>query len=184
MKKTTQKLLLAAVIMLAVSNNASAQASATATATAIIVTPISLTETAEMNFGNVTVSSSAPGTLVLSAAASGNALRTPTGGVTLPNISGAVTSAEFTVGGEGTYTYAVTMPSSAVTLSSTASGSVPMTIDYFTNDLGTGGATASTGALTGGAQVFHVGATLHVAAGQTAGTYVTGTAFSVTVNYN
>jgi hypothetical protein len=53
-----------------------------------------------------------------------------------------------------------------------------MTVTTFTSD------PAGTGTLTGGSEVVNVGATLNVSAGQPAGTYVSGTPFDVTVNYN
>src|ERR1700730_18496238 len=84
---------------LAFSSQSFAQASATANASATIVTPIAISKTADMNFGNVAVSGSA-GTVVLLPAGT----RTSTGGVTLPATAGTVTAAVFTVTGTGTYT--------------------------------------------------------------------------------
>lgn len=149
-----------------------AQETATATATATIVTPISISKTVDMNFGNVAVQSTTGGTVVLAPAGT----RTTTGAVTLPAVTGTVTAASFTVGGQGTYTYAITLPTSAVTLSDGASHT--MTVTTFTSN------PSGTGALTAGSQTLNVGATLNVAAAQAAGTYVSGTPFNVTVNYN
>jgi Domain of unknown function (DUF4402) len=175
MKKMTQKLFLAAAIMLAVSSSASAQVTKTATATANIVTPISLNKTFDMNFGNVAVSSTA-GTVVLPAAA-GAPSRTLTGGVTLPTINGTVTAAAFAVGGEPSYTYAITIPSTDLTITNGASNT--MIVNAFVCSLG------ATGTLDGtGAQTLYIGATLNVGASQASGSYVSGTPFSVTVNYN
>lgn len=54
-----------------------------------------------------------------------------------------------------------------------------MTVDTWTS------ATNPIGAiLTGGTSTLTVGATLNVAAGQAAGTYTSGTEFTVSVNYN
>lgn len=170
MKKGT-KLILAALVMMVSASGAYAQATATATATATIVTPISLTKTVDMNFGNVAVQASTAGTAVLTPAGA----RTSTGGVTLPVTTGTVTAASFTVDGEGAYTYAITLPSTALTISS---GSNTMTVTTFTST------PSVTGALTAGTQTLNVGATLNVAAAQASGTYVSGTPFNVTVNYN
>ncbi len=169
--KNLTKLLAIALVILSFSTKTSAQSSATATSTATIVTPISITKTVDMNFGNVAVTSTG-GTVVLTPAGA----RSTTGGVTLPATNGTVAAASFNVTGEGTYTYAITLPSS-VTLTRN-SGSETMTVNAFTSNPST------TGQLTAGAQTLTVGATLNVSATQAAGTYVSGTPFTVTVNYN
>src|SRR5688572_1831798 len=94
------------------SNEASAQATATASASATIVTPISISKTADMHFGNVAVNASNNGTVVLAPAGTRNA----TGGVTLPAAAGTPAAAAFTVSGQANYTYAITLPSAAITL--------------------------------------------------------------------
>jgi hypothetical protein len=148
-----------------------AQATASASATATIVTPIAITKTVDMNFGNVAVQTSPGGTVVLSPAGT----RTKTGGVTLPNVTGTVAAASFNVTGTGNYTYIITLPSSDVTITS---GVNTMAVNTFTST------PSGTGALTAGAQTLTVGATLNVSAAQPSGTYTTGTPFDVIVNYN
>jgi len=170
MKKGT-KLILAALVMMVSASGAYAQATATATATATIVTPISITKTVDMNFGNVAVQAATGGTVVLTPAGA----RSITGGVTLPGVTGTVAAASFTVNGQGTYTYAITLPSTDLTITS---GSNTMIVNTFTST------PSATGALTAGAQTLNVGATLTVAAAQASGVYVSGTPFNVTVNYN
>ena len=145
------------------------QASATATSTATIITPITLTKVNNMNFGNILVSGTL-GTVVLTPASA----RSLTGGVSLAS-TGTVTAASFTVGGDGSNTYAITLPSGATTLTS---GANTMTCDTWTS------IPSSTGVLSSGSQTLNVGATLHVAANQATGTYVSGTAFTVSVDYN
>lgn len=147
-----------------------AQVTATATATATIITPISITKTIDMNFGNVAVSA-VGGSVILTPAGS----RTATGGVTLPAIKGTVTAASFTVNGLGASTYSISLPSTATTLSS---GVNSMTASVFTSN------PSSTGLLTSGTQTLTVGATLNVSALQAAGVYTSVTPFTVTVNYN
>lgn len=161
------------VIFLSVfATNAHAQATATATATATIVTPISITEVVNMNFGNVAVQTATGGTVVMTPAG----VRSATGGVTLPVTNGTVTAASFTVSGQATYTYAITLPSTALTITS---GANTMTVSAFTST------PSATGTLSaGGTQTLNVGATLNVAAAQPAGVYVSATPFNVTVNYN
>ena len=170
--KNTRKSLVTAMIACAFTTASFAQASATATATAVIVTPIAITKTADMNFGNVAVSATA-GTVVLTPAGG----RTATGGVTLPASAGTVAAASFSVSGTGSYTYSITLPGTNLVLTRNT-GTETMNVNAFTS------APSGTGALTAGAQTLTVGATLNVAGSQVAGTYVSGTPFTVTVNYN
>ena len=169
--KHLKKLISFAIILAGITTAALAQASATATATATIVGPIGITNTANMNFGNVAVGAVA-GTVVLTPAA----VRSATGGVTLPAVTGTVAAAAFNVTGAAAYTYAITLPAAATTITS---GGNTMTVDTWTSTpSGTGTLSA------GGSQALTVGGTLHVGASQAAGTYVSGTPFTVTVNYN
>lgn len=160
-------------MFVAISAISYSQETATATATATIVTPISITKTVDMNFGNVAVQSSTGGTVILAPAGT----RTTSGAVTLPTITGTVTAASFDVEGQGAYTYNVTLPSTDVTLSDGASHT--MIVNAFTSN-----PSGTAGQLTAGAQTLKVGATLNVGAAQASGTYVSGTPFNVTVNYN
>jgi hypothetical protein len=73
-------LIATAVVLIASASSSFAQATATATSTATIVTPISITKTVDMNFGNVAVQTATGGTVILAPAGT----RTVTGGVTLP----------------------------------------------------------------------------------------------------
>jgi len=169
--KNGTKLVFAVLTLIAFSSSSFAQATATATATATIVTPISIVEAVNMNFGNVAVQVGTGGTVVMTPAG----VRSVTGGVTLPAVAGVVTAASFTVNGQGTYTYAITLPVAATTLTS---GANTMTANTFTST------PSGTGALVAGTQTLNVGATLNVAAAQAPGVYVSGVPFSVTVNYN
>ena len=172
--KNMKKILAAAILGIGFASTANAQATASATATATIVTPIAITKNVDMNFGNVAVTSTA-GTVILAPAGT----RTKSGGVTLPAVPGTVTAAKFTVTGEGTYAFAITLPSVDVILTNTTGvGAETMAANAFTCDLG------STSALVAGTKIMYVGATLNVAVAQKAGTYVTATPFDVTVNYN
>jgi hypothetical protein len=172
-EQTTKRLrvLAASVFVLGMASTAQGQVTASATATAVIVTPIAITKTVDMSFGNVAVSPTNAGTVILAPAGT----RTLTGGVTLPFDNGTVTAATFKVDGQGNYTYAITLPTSALTITS---GLNTMTVTAFESD------PSGTGALSAGTQNVNVGATLNVAAGQPAGTYLSATPFDVTVNYN
>ena|SRR5450759_4694251 len=169
--KNVTKFFALSIVMVSFAASTFAQVSATATATATIVTPIAIANAANMNFGNVAVSA-VGGTVILTPAGT----RSTTGGVTLPAVIGTVTAASFTVTGltGSTYTIAITGDPLTVT-----SGGNTMTVTTFTSN------PTPTGLLAGlGTQTLTVGATLNVAAAQAAGTYLSGTPFTVTVNYN
>ena len=153
-----------------ISLNAEAQVSATASTSATIITPIAIVKTVDMNFGNVAVSPTVAGTVVLAP----NSGRTATGGVTLPVITGTVAAAGFTVTGQAGTTYSITLPCS-ITLTS---GANTMTVNSFTST------PTPTGTLTGGTENITVGATLNVNAAQASGLYTNATGLVVTVNYN
>jgi hypothetical protein len=171
MKKIIASLGFAVAILSLAATSSFAQATASASSSATIVTPISISKTADMNFGNVAVSSTA-GTVVLAPAGT----RTSTGGISLPATAGTVAAAAFTVTGQGAYTYAITLPSSALTI--TDGGTNSMTVSNFTST------PSSTGTLSSGTQSVEVGATLNVGGSQAAGSYTSATPFDVTVNYN
>jgi spore coat protein U-like protein len=162
--------LFAAIVLVSGFTTVSAQVTATATGSAIVITPIAISKTTDMNFGTLAVST-APGTVVLTTAST----RTQTGGVTLPAVKGTVAAAVFHVTGLTGSTYAITLPS---TYSINDGASHTMTIDTFTST------PSATGTLTAGAQDIQVGATLNVSGSQVAGTYTSNTGFPVTVNYN
>ena len=172
MKKRTSKIIALAIVMLAFTAATFAQVTASATASATIITPIAISKTVDMNFGNVAVNSSL-GTVVLTPAGT----RSRTGGVTLPAVGGTVTAASFTVTGAGTSTYAITIPSTNYTITR-VSGSETMIVNTFAST------PSGTGTLSGGTQTLTVGATLNVGASQVAGTYTNAVGFDVTVNYN
>ncbi|MEO5995382.1 MAG: DUF4402 domain-containing protein [Chitinophagaceae bacterium] len=166
------KMITSAITILGFSTISNAQGSvATATAAATIVTPLLITFVTNMNFGNVAVSATVPGTVVLATDGS----RTRTGGAQISVATpGTVTAAAFTVSGTVGYTYAITLPGS-VTLTNTTLET--MTATVFTSN------PAATSTLTAGDNPLLVGATLNVAAAQAEGVY-TSTPFDVTVNYN
>lgn len=130
---------------------------------------IGITKTIDMSFGNIAAVSS--GTVVLNPGGS----RSGTGGVTLPAITGSVMAASFDVTGGANLTYAITLPFSCII----SSGGNNMTVDTFTST------PSATGILSGtGTQQLKIGATLNIGGAQTSGTYISGTPFTITVNYN
>ncbi|MEJ1223884.1 DUF4402 domain-containing protein [Sediminicola sp. 1XM1-17] len=149
---------------------ASAQDSATASTTAEIITPISIVNAADMNFGTLAAAPTT-GTVVLGTDGS----RSSTGGVTLSTSGTASTAASFTVTGEANSTYSLTLPSS-ITLSGPTS---TMTVDTFISS------PATQGTLNGsGSSTVNIGATLNVGANQADEVYTNAADLTVTVNYN
>ena len=170
-----KKLFALGLLLLAFSAGSFAQVSATAPASATIVSPITISNPVSMEFGNVAVSPTVAGTVVMDPAG----LRTPTGGVTLPGTTGTVRAASFDVGGTPNYTYSIAISLASATITN---GGNTMTIDTWTSNpdwVVTGGTLDATGA-----ETITVGGTLNVAAGQAAGPYTNATAVTVTVNYN
>lgn len=177
--KKMSKLALVAGVM-AFSGGAMAQSTATtsnATANATIVAPITIANGDTLEFGNVVAGA---GTVIIAPAGG----RTDsTTALTPGNQKGAFRNATFNVTGQGAFTYTITLPASAVTLSDAASMPNTMTVDTFTVAAGTSGSVSgTTGTLAAGAGVLNVGGTLHVAAAQVPGLY-SGT-YAVTVAYN
>ena len=172
MKNIAKSLVIAAIAIVS-ANSSFAQATTSASASATIITPITIVKTVDMNFGNVAVSASLAGTVVMDPAG----VRTTGGGggVTLPATAGTVAAASFTVSGQASYTYAITLPTTC-TISS--SGNTMIVNGFISNP-------ATTGALSaGGVQTLTVGATLNVSAAQASGVYTNATGVPVTVNYN
>jgi hypothetical protein len=170
------KFYLSAALLIVLSANSFAQSTAFGSTTAVLITPISIAKTTDMHFGTVAASSTA-GTVILDYADG----RTTSGGASLPAGSITQKTAVFTVTGEGTSTFAITIPSSPITLTGSVSGT--MTVSGFLCQ-----ETASS-TLIAGSKTLHVKATLNVGADQVGGTYtnntgLVATGLFVTVNYN
>ncbi|MEP7252848.1 MAG: DUF4402 domain-containing protein [Ginsengibacter sp.] len=172
--KSIKKILSAAFAIIVASTSVNAQSGASATATATIISPISIVKDVDMDFGNVAVSTLAGGIVTLDPSPAGT--RTPNGGggVTLPAVTGTVSAAQFTVSGQASFTYDISLPVSA-TLSN---GGNSMVADNFTSSVATGTLDAS------GIETFYVGADLNVNAAQAPGVYTTSSPFFVIVSYN
>jgi hypothetical protein len=141
---------------------------AIASASATIVTPIAITNTQAMLFGNIAVGTSA-GSVTLDYADA----RTKTGGVTLPAATGTVKTALFTVTGDGTNTFSIGFPAS-----------INLSDGTHTMALAPSCEQGASSVLAGGTAVLKFGGTLTVGASQAAGAYVNSTDLVVTVNYN
>jgi hypothetical protein len=167
--------LASAVLLMAFAGKANAQTTAYASTTAVLVTPISISKTTDMHFGTVAASGTA-GTVELDYSDA----RVATGGASLPAGSVTQKTAVFTVTGESNSGFSISIPSSAITLTGSVSGT--MTVDNFACDAGA----ATT--LSGGTKVLKVKGILNVPANTVAGTYSNNlgnsSALFVTVNYN
>ncbi|HEY0141981.1 MAG TPA: DUF4402 domain-containing protein [Thermoanaerobaculia bacterium] len=157
-----------AVSLFATAAFAQTSATATANASARVLTPITITKLADLNFGSL-VAGPLAGTVVVDPASA----RTATGGVSLVN--SAFGAAQFNVTGEPLTAYTITLPN-AIQITHTTNNALSMVVNTFTSD------PSGTGTLSAlGAQQLNVGATLNVGANQGSGLY-TGT-FNVTVAY-
>src|SRR5882757_430849 len=147
MKNIFKSIAIASIAVIGFSNSSFAQAADVASASATIITPISIVKTVDMNFGNVAVSATIAGTAVLAPA--GTRTTGGAGGVTLPATNGTVSAASFTVSGQASYTYAITLPSSCVI---TDGSSHNMTVNAFTSFPSATGTLSS-----GGTETLNVG---------------------------
>ncbi|MDH3210791.1 MAG: DUF4402 domain-containing protein [Burkholderiaceae bacterium] len=169
LNKLSRQMTIASGLALASVSSAFA-ASDNANATATVIAPITIVKASDLLFGNIIAG--AGGTISVDAADSVSL----GGGVTVPPTqTGTRAAAVFNVTGEGTNTYAITLPSTDQTITHTDTVTTMLANAFVSNPSGTG-------ALTAGAQTLKVGATLNVASAQLAGVY-SGT-FSVTVDYN
>ncbi|WP_026898964.1 DUF4402 domain-containing protein [Daejeonella oryzae] len=163
-----KKIYLLALAVLGFSANSFAQATATASSSATIISPIAITKTADLNFGQI-FTNPAAGTVVLDVAG----VRT----ASVHTLFGsAQTRAQFDVTGSNASTFSITLPASPITLNGSVSGI--MTVDNFVSDLG------ATGTLVAGAKTIIVGATLNIPAAVPTGVYTNASGLAVTVNYN
>lgn len=167
--KVKNKFYAIAILAIAFATNANAQATATASSTALLVTPISIAKTTDMDFGTIAASATL-GTVILDTANS----RTISGGASLHG--GTATAAVFTVTGEPNAGFAITIPTTDITLSDGALH------DLILNGLVTLGTSSTLAA--GGTMAIKVGATLNLPANAVGGTYSNASDLFVTVNYN
>jgi len=173
--KNLMKFFALAVVILGFSAISFGQGSASATSpaattTATIITPITISKTGDLNFGNI-IADADGGTVTVTTNGTSSA-----SGLTLPSATqGTITNASFLVSGLASATYSITLPDD-ITLSDGASHT--MSVGTFVSD------PTPTGTLDGGSETIKVGATLTVGASQAAGTYTNTSDLKVTVAYN
>jgi hypothetical protein len=169
------KKLLALSILLTAFTAATFGQSDVSAASATIVSPIAINNTRALEFGNIAAGAVAGSvTLTPDAATTRSSV-----GVTLPVVTGTVSSAAFEVTGTPAYAYSIAISPASVNITN---GAFTMAVGSFTSTP----TVAAGGTLDGttGTQNIYVGATLTVGANQAPGTYTNATAFTVTVNYN
>ncbi len=175
-------MIFAAIVMMAgFSITVNAQTSATVTGTEVgakVIVPMTLAQTAPLNFGTITEISATAGTIVLP---SNSTSRVFTGGFAASAVAPVATNAAYNVTGTASSTYALTLPATTTVTNTTSAATMDVTL--MTARFNGAGADAVTSTLsTEGTDNFTLGGTLSAAGVQTAGTY-TGT-FDVTVDYN
>jgi hypothetical protein len=174
MMKKTQKILGIAAGMLFFALSVNAQATATANASATIISPISISKTTDLNFGNLAVDAIG-GLVILDPSAAATRTSAGAGGVSFPSNTGTFSSATFVVSGQADFTYDINVLSTSIQITN---GTDNMTVDNFTKSV-------TTGLLNGlGTQTVYVGADLSVNGSQTPGVYTSSSPFTVLVNYN
>lgn len=166
--------MLACALVLGMAGHGTDSQAATASndATATVVAPIAIAAGSTLRFGSF--STAAAGQTVSINATSG--ARTSSGALLVTSTTGRAT---FNVTGQGSLTYAITLPGNGVVTITTDDGGSAneiMAVSNFVSD------PSGTGTLTSGAQTLGVGATITTVSSQVAGAY-TGS-FNVSVDYN
>ena len=184
--KTFTKMIASAMVLTAFATNVHAQsANATANASARIVSAIGIGSTRNLDFGSISPGASGGTVQVAATLLSARSLT----GANLTATAGAVTSAIFTVTGDGAATYAITRVPVAATPLVLTSGINTMNATLVVSTAAGAGAETTTGTISGatgtdGTEVIYVGGTLTVGGAQAAGLYTNTGGISLTVNYN
>ncbi len=178
-----KKILLMAIALMSIgiTNTAMAQKqeTGTASASAYIINPIAINKTVDMSFGNIAIGTGV-GTVLIAPSSEGGL--TIGGDAFIPATGGSSAAAKFTISGENSYTYTITIPTGDHTITHTNTTDV-MIVNNFTSSIGTGAGDGFLDASNGN-QVLYVGATLNISGDQLTGSYASLTAFDVKVNYN
>ena len=150
--------------------NAQVKASANVRVRAVIVEPIEITKSVDLNFGNV-IAGYTDGTITLSP----DGVRTANGAQISSSVPGQISAAEAIVS-HGEYNYSITLPES-FTLFNESNPNKMMIINQFQ-------VTPVTGVGIPGDDILKIGATLNLEANQIPGVYTNSEGFNVTVSYN
>ena len=184
--KTLLKIIAIAIVLLGIEANSFAQITINPSASGTIVQTITFTKQADLDFGNMAVTTTA-GLCILDPMG-GIPNRTGTLGVVLPAFIGTPTAAAFTVTGAAGESFTITIPQIGIHIIHTlpVATSDNMLVDTYTcsstDNLAPDKWRMQLDVLTGDA-IFYVGGTCHVSASQLAGYYTLASGFPVTVNY-
>ena len=171
--RTKIKIFALAILILGFASTSFAQNYATASTTATLVAPLSISKTADMNFGTVTATA---GTVVLDY----NNATTASIGIT--KLTGtAPSTASFIVTGEGNRAFSITYPIKVTIAGAGSASGKSLEVTGIVCDKGTTGSSIT---LESGTLVLKVKGTLNVLANSVAGIYTNADDLKVTVNYN
>jgi len=160
------------ILFISIISKARAQAISAATidARAVIVEPIEIAKSVDLNFGNI-ISGYTNGSITLST----DGVRTANGAQISSAVPGLVSAAEAIVS-HGEYNYSITLPESFILFNESNPNKI-MIINQFQ-------VTPITGIASPGDDILRIGATLNIEANQIPGVYTNSEGFNVTVSYN
>lgn len=171
MKKSI-KFLAITFVMFGLGITAMAQTVGTANAAAVIIEPITITKNSDLNFGTI-MRGTAASTIVVTTA---GARSVGSGDAILSALAPVAAAASFTIDGSDGASYAVTIPSANINITS---GANTMSVGTWSSNP----VAPISGTFPAGSGVtLLIGATLNVGAAQASGSY-TGT-FNISVDYN
>ena len=170
--------LITAVVAVSTTANAQESATGTGTTTTRIVAPITITGGSLLSFGDVAATLS---TATVTVSTEGTRSQSNPQSIPASSVANAgVSSSIFTVGGEPSYTYSITLPAdNDIILVNADLTTENMKLTAFESSPSATGVIAADGT-----QELKVGATLQVGAGQATGNYAAAGGFDVVVNYN
>ena len=157
------------ILTLASSSKVKAQVTAYASIYAEVVSPAFIEKSADLTFNAINTSGKG-GAVILNASDNLTTARMESAQ------TGKGTLAAFSIAGSDHPTFDISLPGEAITLGE--SGSSPLVISNFTSTTNAGGTLSGTG------RIIKIGATLHIAEKQAAGTFADRSSFQVTFNYN
>lgn len=158
-------------VLLVAAGNSYAQGSAPSSASATILAPVIIHKTEDMDFGALKVGPDG-GSVVISPSGG----KKTSGGVSSDDTTGGG-AASFTVGGQGGFTYSISLPSDTVKLDDSSEANFIVVSDFTSIPV-------IDDVLNTGTQEVSVGATLTVPGSETTGSYSTEIPFDVKLSYN
>ncbi|MFT5254269.1 MAG: hypothetical protein ACI87N_003337 [Flavobacteriales bacterium] len=160
---------------------AQASNSATATSGGTAITPITVSNSRDLNFGVFAVTATTGGSIIV--AGDNSTPAQAINQVTIATVGGdAPTSAQFDVAGDSNFTYTFTIAETTFDITG-ADATTTLAVTDLTSSLGDPNAGAI-GTLSAGSQTVYVGGTLTIPAATVPQIYTVASAFNATVDYN